>query len=56
MLLYVIIDKFRVDSSTGLISTIGLLDSDVVSLYNLTVEARDGGTPNYRAITVSVLA
>lgn len=40
----IIIGKFEVNSS-GLVITNGGLDSDAISQYNLTIEARDGGMP-----------
>ena len=38
-------DKFKVDSSSGLVSRAGPLDSDTQNQYNLTISAIDGGSP-----------
>ena len=38
-------DTFKVDSSSGLISRAGPLDSDTQNRYNLTISAIDGGSP-----------
>ncbi|KAL8620285.1 hypothetical protein ACOMHN_042020 [Nucella lapillus] len=51
-------DKFKVDSSTGLISRAGKLDSDTEDFYNLTITAIDGGSPAKSSatfVTVNVI-
>ena len=40
----IIADKFYVNETSGIVYTHGDLDSDLISLYNLTIVARDGGS------------
>ena len=48
-------DKFKVDSNTGLITTIGDIDREAQAHYSLVVEAVDKGSPAKSAsVTVSV--
>ena len=48
-------DKFKVDSSSGLVSRAGPLDSDTQNQYNLTISAIDGGSPaNNDTVVITV--